>query len=103
MSFRANGVAAGRRRRCRRDSLAEVLVAEREVAGRLVAAELRLEQRLLDGADLLALPAARVETARRRRVGRAGHVAAEDLALAPRAGARDRDRREQRAGVGVAR
>src|SRR3954447_3783106 len=73
------------------------------MAGRLVAAELRLEQRLLDGADLLALPAARVETARRRRVGRAGHVAAEDLALAPRAGARDRDRREQRAGVGVAR
>src|SRR3954451_15608080 len=103
MSFRADRVAAGGRGAGRDYSLTQVLVAQREVAGGLVAADLRLEQRLLHGADLLVLPAARVEAARGRRRRRAGHVAAEDLPLAARARPRDRYRRQQRAGVGVAR
>ena len=43
----------------------------------MVAAGTRDERRLLLGADLLRLPAARPETTTGRRVGRAGHVALE--------------------------
>src|SRR3954454_21481399 len=77
---------------------------QREVAGGEVALTLRLEQRLLLGADLLHLRAARVETACRRRVGRARHVAARNDALLARGAARirHRDSRQQRAGVRVA-
>src|SRR4051794_27766740 len=61
------------------DALGDLTVGEREVACRHVAARLLVEQRLLDRAHLLALPAASVEAAGGRRVGRARHVAAEDL------------------------
>src|SRR3954470_24474978 len=73
-----------------RHALAHLVVREREVAGRDIAPWLRVEQRLLDCTDLLTLPAARVEPARRRRVGRAWHVATEDLAPALHARARNR-------------
>src|SRR3954451_17452854 len=63
-----------------RNPLRDLSVGEREVARRDVAARLRIEQRLLDRAHLLALPAACVEAAGGGRVGRARHVAAEDLA-----------------------
>src|SRR3954451_21628851 len=63
----------------RRNALGDLAVGEREVARRHVPARLRVEQRLLDGAHLLALPAARVEAAGGRRIRRARHVAAEDL------------------------
>ena len=71
----------------RRHALGDLGVGEREVAGGDVAALLRLERGLLGAADLLRLPAARVEAARRRRVGRRRHVAGEQLALlaSPRA------------------
>src|SRR3954451_13281272 len=71
-----------------RNLLAHLVVGEREVTRGEVAAGLRVEQRLLDGAHLLALPAARVEAARLRRPRRARHVAAEDLARALEAGSR---------------
>src|SRR5437764_898513 len=62
-----------------------------------------LERRLLAGAQFLRLGAAGVEAAGRWRVGRAGNVTAQELTLAAAA---DRvghwNRREQRAGVGVA-
>src|SRR4051812_33037911 len=88
LHFRSAGGGVGpcRRPADRGHAAAHLGVAEREMAGGLVTARLRLKQRLLDGAHLLALPAAGVEAARRRRGGGAGHVAAEDLALAPRAG-----------------
>src|SRR3954453_7113025 len=86
-----------------RNALAQFLVREREVARRDVAAGLLVEHRLLDGAHLLALPAARVEPARRRRVRRARHVAAEYLTAALSARARHRHGRQQRARVRVAR
>src|SRR4051794_7420261 len=56
------GCLLGRRDR---HALAQFLVGQREVTGRAVAAGLLVEQRLLDRAHLLALPAARVETTRR--------------------------------------
>src|SRR3954451_22483921 len=61
----------------RRHALRPLSVREREVTRRDVASGLLAEQRLLDRAHLLALPAARVEATRRGRVGRARHVAAE--------------------------
>src|SRR4051812_16566269 len=66
----------------RRYALGHLSVGEREVARRHVPARLLVEQRLLDGAHLLALPTARMESAGGRRVGRARHVAAEHLAPA---------------------
>src|SRR4051812_27767048 len=62
-------------------ALEDLGVREREVAGGYVAAVLGLERRVVLAADLLRLPAARVEAAGRGRVGRRGHVAREDLAL----------------------
>src|SRR4051794_40440144 len=103
MSFRADRLAAGHAGSRPGDALAKLGVAEREVTGGEVAADLRLEQRLLDAADLRALPAARVEATSRWRRGRARHVATEDLALLPRARPRDRNRRQQSARVRVAR
>ena len=93
-----------RPRRCaarRGHALGDLGVREREVAGGDVAALLGLQQRLLGAADLLRLPAARVEPARRRRVGRRRHVAGEDLALLRRRERRvgDRHGRHQRARV----
>src|SRR4051812_49126212 len=86
-----------------RNALAQLLVREREVARGDVAAGLLVEHRLLDRAHLLALPAARVEPARGRRVRRARHVAAEYLTAALSARARHRHGRQQRARVRVAR
>src|SRR4051812_1595211 len=69
-----------------RHPLAHLVVRQREVTRGEVAPRLRVEQGLLDGAHLLALPAARVEAARRRRPRRARHVAAEDLPAALKPG-----------------
>ena len=84
-----------------RHPLEHLGVGEREVAGGEVAAVLGLERRVVGAADLLRLPAAGVEAAARRRVGRRRHVARQHLALLgrrqPRVG--DRHGRHQRAGV----
>src|SRR3954462_8611974 len=64
-----------------RHPLDDLAVGEREVAGGEVAALLALELRFLRAAELLRLPAAGVEAARRRRIGRRGDVAREQLAL----------------------
>ncbi len=82
--------------------LRDLLAREREVAGDACARALVLERRLLLGADLLRLRAARVEAAPARRIGRAGHVAASSALLAVAGGIGLRHRRQQRAGVGVA-
>src|SRR6478735_11710672 len=60
---------------------------------------------LLGAADLLGLPAAGVEVAAGRRVDRAGDVALQPdpLTVLPPPRVRDRDGREHRHGVGVAR
>src|SRR3954471_24184428 len=87
-AFRADGLDLG--------------VRQGEVAGGPGAAVLRGQRGLLDRADLLARGAAGVEAAGGRRVGRARHVAVQDLATAacdPRL--RDRHRGEQYAGVWV--
>src|SRR3954469_9053145 len=65
-----------------RNALAQLLVREREMARRDVAAGLLAEPRLSDLAPLLAFPAAGGEPARGRRVRRARHVAAEYLTAA---------------------
>src|SRR5947199_3089845 len=67
---------------CYGHALAHLVVGQREVTCGEVATGLWVEQRLLDRAYLLALPAARVEAAGLWRPRRARHVAAEDLPLA---------------------
>src|SRR5947199_5149393 len=87
----------------RGNAVEDLGVAQREVAGGDVAALLGLERGLLASADLLALRAAGVETARRRRAGGTRHVAAQVPAPALVRGVRDGHRRQERAGVRMAR
>ena len=60
----------------------DLLIGQREVAGAGTDRALGLERRLVLGAQRLRLRAAGVEAASRRRVGRARHVAGQQLALA---------------------
>jgi len=74
-----------------------------QVAGDVVAGEDLAHLRLLLRAALEGVGAAGVEAAARGRVDRARHVALQDDALARRLGVGNRDRRQERLGVGVLR
>src|SRR3954452_101298 len=82
-------------------ALSGLFLGQREVAGGEVSGPLALQRRLVLGAYLLHLGAARVEAAGRRRVRRTRHVAARYCALLAlrERGIRYWDRRQERARV----